>query len=218
MTRRLRRRTLVTVEVKNEVRFYKLQETLWDWQDRNFGPNGESAAPRHCFLGMCEEAGELIHSILKMSQGIRGTKEEHIADIKDAIGDIMVYLINFYHRAEEIGYIESKEGYFRDLSEQRTNTNIQMELLGWQIYKDVAYFGLYFEPIFTNNTSVPKQYHQSLKDCAEELCTHMSFICNILHTTLFKCIEQVWVNTLSKRDWKADPTNGGVGILALKKS
>lgn len=39
-------------------------------------------------------AGELCHSILKMIQGIRGTEEEHLEAIKDAIGDISIYLID----------------------------------------------------------------------------------------------------------------------------
>lgn len=43
-------------------------------------------------LGVCEEAGELAHAVLKYKQGIRGydrtkTREE----VADAIGDIFIY-------------------------------------------------------------------------------------------------------------------------------
>ena len=44
--------------------------------------------------GIMEEVGEANHSILKMEQGIRGSKEEHLADLKDAIGDISIYTLN----------------------------------------------------------------------------------------------------------------------------
>lgn len=42
-------------------------------------------------LGIAEEAGELVHSLLKSAQGIRGTPEEHRAKIVDAIADMMIF-------------------------------------------------------------------------------------------------------------------------------
>jgi NTP pyrophosphatase (non-canonical NTP hydrolase) len=41
---------------------------------------------------VAEEMGELAHAVLKQSQGIRGTREDHDADMRDAIGDIVIYL------------------------------------------------------------------------------------------------------------------------------
>jgi NTP pyrophosphatase (non-canonical NTP hydrolase) len=43
-------------------------------------------------LGVCEEAGELAHAVLKMTQGIRGTEKEHLNEAADAVGDIVIYL------------------------------------------------------------------------------------------------------------------------------
>jgi NTP pyrophosphatase (non-canonical NTP hydrolase) len=49
-------------------------------------------------LGIVEEVGELSHAHLKMEQGIRGTKCEHLDAKMDAIGDIMVYLADYCER------------------------------------------------------------------------------------------------------------------------
>lgn len=46
-------------------------------------------------LGIGEEAGELMHAHLKMEQGIRGSAEKHIADARDAIGDLLVYTAGY---------------------------------------------------------------------------------------------------------------------------
>jgi NTP pyrophosphatase (non-canonical NTP hydrolase) len=62
------------------------------WVAKNFG---EKKNPERALLGVVEEVGELAHSQLKMMQGIRGTKEEHIANAKDAVGDIVIYLMDY---------------------------------------------------------------------------------------------------------------------------
>ena len=43
-------------------------------------------------LGVCEEAGELAHAVLKFKQGIRGYDSEKTrTEVSDAIGDIFIY-------------------------------------------------------------------------------------------------------------------------------
>jgi NTP pyrophosphatase (non-canonical NTP hydrolase) len=80
----------------------KTQEEILEWSTRNFGsvPNWQIPLRISSFLGMVEEIGEIAHSILKMTQGIRGTKEEHIEKIKDGIADLMVFLLDFCGRNE----------------------------------------------------------------------------------------------------------------------
>lgn len=68
-----------------------IQEEQKIWAEKNF-PNNPSYAP---LLGVVEEVGELSHAYLKRLQNIRGTEDEHIAKMKDAIGDITIFLINF---------------------------------------------------------------------------------------------------------------------------
>ena len=66
----------------------KLQRDVHEWKKRNFPNSGDL----HQFLGLVEEVGELAHAILKSQQGIRGN--DHVAEAKDAVGDIMIFLLN----------------------------------------------------------------------------------------------------------------------------
>lgn len=68
-----------------------LQASLYDWQNYNFGPQDNE----RMLLGIAEEAGELCHSYLKMEQGIRGSADAHNDAMRDAVGDIMIYTLNF---------------------------------------------------------------------------------------------------------------------------
>lgn len=71
--------------------FDDLQAEMIAWQTKNFG---EQPAHRS-FLGCVEEVGELAHAMLKQEQAIRGTPEEHTAAAKDAVGDLMIFLLNY---------------------------------------------------------------------------------------------------------------------------
>jgi len=70
---------------------HDLQIKLHAWQNYNFGPQPND----RLLLGICEEVGELCHSSLKKFQGIRGTPQEHMDNMKDAVGDIMIYTLNY---------------------------------------------------------------------------------------------------------------------------
>lgn len=69
----------------------KLQTEIWTWKCINF----PSSSAEEQFLGVVEEVGEAAHAILKKSQGIRGSEDKHQEDLRDAIGDIMIFLLNF---------------------------------------------------------------------------------------------------------------------------
>jgi len=64
-----------------------------EWSIRNFGKQ-ISVLP---LLGVMEELGELTHCHLNTEQGIRGTSGEHEINGQDAVGDLMVYLLNYCH-------------------------------------------------------------------------------------------------------------------------
>lgn len=66
----------------------ELQREVAFWTIKNF-KNRELWQP---VMGVAEEAGELCHATLKMSQGIRGSKKKHLDEAKDAIGDVVIYL------------------------------------------------------------------------------------------------------------------------------
>jgi len=69
----------------------RIQNENREWAARNFGPSRKSWHP---LLGLQEEIGELSHAYLKKSQGIRDN-ENHDAAMKDAVGDIVIFLADF---------------------------------------------------------------------------------------------------------------------------
>lgn len=66
----------------------QLQNEQAAWAKRNFGVVTVDSQ----LLGVMEEVGELAHAVLKAEQGIRGSREQHMEDAADAIGDITIYL------------------------------------------------------------------------------------------------------------------------------
>jgi NTP pyrophosphatase (non-canonical NTP hydrolase) len=45
-------------------------------------------------LGLGEEVGEVQRAVLKLEQGIRGTREEWLAEISKELGDVFVKLVD----------------------------------------------------------------------------------------------------------------------------
>lgn len=70
-----------------------IQEEQRAWSLANFGPQ----SPLLPLLGVVEELGELAHAVLKREQGIR-KDENHLANEKDAIGDVCIYLLDYCNR------------------------------------------------------------------------------------------------------------------------
>jgi NTP pyrophosphatase (non-canonical NTP hydrolase) len=68
-----------------------LQGEMHDWRLRNF----PEADPEQQLLGVVEEVGELAHAHLKDIQGIRGDAYKHEAESRDAIGDMLIYLMGY---------------------------------------------------------------------------------------------------------------------------
>lgn len=89
---------------KNPPTLTHLQTELYRWEVYNFGV--QDIMPK--ILGICEEAGELCHAVLKMKQGIRGSTQEHREAMRDAIGDVAIYALNTAstRRIEIAGYPE----------------------------------------------------------------------------------------------------------------
>lgn len=72
----------------------KFQYEVGQWAAKNF-PNEKEW---HLLVGAVEEVGELSHAYLKRDIGIRGSVEEHQHEMKDAIGDICVFIAQFCNR------------------------------------------------------------------------------------------------------------------------
>jgi NTP pyrophosphatase (non-canonical NTP hydrolase) len=70
----------------------QLQAEQAAWSARNFGENRPSHWP---LLGAIEELGELAHAHLKGEQGIRYNEVQVRAKQWDALGDIIIYLLDY---------------------------------------------------------------------------------------------------------------------------
>ncbi len=75
----------------------EIQAEIKEWSAKNFGSDNPASWK---LLGIVEEVGELSHSELKSLQNIRGSKEVHEEEGKDAVGDILIYLLDFCSRKE----------------------------------------------------------------------------------------------------------------------
>jgi len=69
----------------------RIQNEQKPWVEHNFGTHRPAWQP---LLGAVEELGELAHAFLKRDQGIR-VNEYHKLSIEDALGDIVIYLMDF---------------------------------------------------------------------------------------------------------------------------
>jgi NTP pyrophosphatase (non-canonical NTP hydrolase) len=67
----------------------RLQSEMLQWVTHNFPGH----SPLENTTGLAEEAGELCRAVLKLERGIRGTREEWLAEIKKEIGDVIICCI-----------------------------------------------------------------------------------------------------------------------------
>jgi NTP pyrophosphatase (non-canonical NTP hydrolase) len=72
----------------------EIQKEHQAWSTKNFGWDQD---PSLSLIGVMEELGELAHAHLKQRQGIR-VNEDHIAKARDAIGDILIYMLDYCNR------------------------------------------------------------------------------------------------------------------------
>lgn len=78
-------------EPEMRLRLDELQVLLHKWCKKNF----PKTTATQQFIGIVEEVGELAHCVLKGQQGIRkGIVDREIEEM-DAVGDIIIYLMNF---------------------------------------------------------------------------------------------------------------------------
>ena len=102
-----------------------VQNRLDEWARRNFG---EDRPSYHPLLGAIEELGELAHAHLKQEQGIR-TNEDHEAEARDAVGDVIFYLMDYcnirgWSIAEIITETEN-EVFARDWTKNREDGSVE---------------------------------------------------------------------------------------------
>jgi NTP pyrophosphatase (non-canonical NTP hydrolase) len=70
------------------------QSHVGNWSKLNFPDN----TPLDPFIGIVEEVGELAHALLKQKQKIRQTDTNFQGQVEDALGDILIYMLDFAER------------------------------------------------------------------------------------------------------------------------
>lgn len=94
-----------------------VQLEAWEWTKLNF----PGQVPWQPLMGVVEEVGELAHAYLKATQNIRGSAASHREAMIDAVGDQMVFLVNF---CSHLGI---------DASEALRTTWTQVKARNWQV-------------------------------------------------------------------------------------
>jgi NTP pyrophosphatase (non-canonical NTP hydrolase) len=97
---------------------YTLQNEVGKWSAENF----ENKKNHQPLLGIAEEVGELCHAHLKLEQGIRGTKKEHMEAKEDAVGDIVIYLAD-YCTHNDIVLAKAVEDTWNKVKQRNWTTN-----------------------------------------------------------------------------------------------
>lgn len=187
--------------------FAGLQAEVGEWSRRNF-PNN---TPNDPFEGLVEEVGELAHARLKARQGIRGTKEEHEAAEKDAVGDIVIYLADYCERNKlslsegtkvycDRVYSEHLEGNsFADLD---VATSLNVDSTG---YETASQCFRYLVESVGNMSCCPAT--SSLR--AGAILVDLAAYCNRHLLSLAEIVASTWT-LVRQRDWTTNPTNGQV--------
>lgn len=172
----------------------QIQEEHKTWAAKNF-PNSKSDHP---LLGVIEELGELCHAQLKEEQEIRTPPEGWQVHKKDAVGDIMIYLIDYCNK-EGLAVTESRQGDYDEYG-------LPLSTLLF----DVAYF--VGQLCNQHVIGVHIQSEEELKaDQNHSVCnivTALSYYCLHMNVDLLSVLNETW-EKVSKRDWSKDPTTGG---------
>ena len=159
-----------------------LQESLYDWQKYNFGDQDND----RILLGICEEIGELCHAQLKGEQGIRGTAEEHNAAMKDAVGDIMIYLLNY------LSHLDGKLVAFAPRDDVAKAENQK------QIRDSVISLVRLVGDLTTDRENEQK---------ISQVVYNLNYLCALKEWSLDAVIRETW-GQVSQRDWKEYPETG----------
>lgn len=172
-----------------------IQKALYDWQVYNFGVQD----PELCLLGIAEEVGELAHAQLKLEQGIRGTPAELNAKMRDAVGDISNYLLNFLSGTGRTASVFDANCHADDLGYKDDKVGIRKAVLKVSVCS-----GKLLES--PNSQEAARELVRALK----ALCVLKSTDGEAWHNpmwTMYGIIRETW-NEIRPRDWRLYPKTG----------
>jgi NTP pyrophosphatase (non-canonical NTP hydrolase) len=170
------------------------QQEVDEWSRQNFG----SSPAWQPLMGLLEEVGELAHAYLKRAQGIRGTKEEHDAAERDALGDIMVFLAHYCCR-RGIAMGGLAQVVIPDLLYRK---RVGAALLGLARHVGDIHMCLAVDPDTRIYASVEER--QAIANLLRDLCVY----CTLRELDLGEIVRETW-DKVKQRNWKKDPQSGG---------
>lgn len=169
-----------------------MQQEQHAWAVKNFGP----PKLRWPALGVFEELGELAHWWLKQEQGIRGTPEDCIAKKKDAIGDCVIFALEYcsLQRWQVSSILPEHELTLAELQEHAKGC-----APNWGFVADALHL-LY-------NEDQHRQFHWSYSDMSQ-LFFNLAVLCNEQGWSLQDIAVETWTRVRA-RDWTKNKQNGG---------
>jgi NTP pyrophosphatase (non-canonical NTP hydrolase) len=172
--------------------FQELDRPYREWRERNFPQNDAS----HQLLGMIEEVGELAHAWLKKEQGIRGTEDQHMADLKDAVGDIAIFTLGYVQLLEiKVEDVSKFYHHPSSLALKDGTVDIYIRQISKNLGRVCAWHGSGF-----NETSA--RVIGNFLGAVDAFCIRMEW-------SFADIVDVTGVNVL-QRDWVTSPTNGEV--------
>ena len=167
--------------------FAAMQEEHGAWIKENF----PEQPLWHSLLGICEEVGEAAHAVLKMSQAElygqepRYKDRDWMAELADAVGDIMIYLT----------------GAFSNVWFSVAKLVVTVKTSTSEISSDTVYIGALShwvgEALFFSNLTF---------DCALNIVRWCKMLCIIHGLDFDAAVETTWKKVqLRRRNEKAQP-------------
>lgn len=164
----------------------QIQFELNSWTVYNFGQQ-DSSIP---IMGMIEELGELTHATLKQIQGIR--KRDYIEAKKDAVSDLVIYLLNYFNTKQ----INIDKTSILDIEFPKS----------YGEYKCIIYINKHISNIATFNETKAGSYQIQI-GTIERLLAIINHYCKLNNFDLLTTVNEVW-EQVKLRDWKKYPNNG----------
>lgn len=169
----------------------ELKRDVYKWSTENFGVEQPYQYP---LMGVAEEFGELITSVLKQKQGIDDEHkyQDRVGEEseKDAVGDMVVYLVDFCARFPHTLDIEGEYQNRKNGMTTRENEVDSVFSIGEEI-------GMLFS--HEDKAASDQQMQIAVAMLVvklEEFCEHRGF-------TLDECIEAAW-GEVQEREWDSD--------------
>ena len=162
-----------------------LQVCLYDWQNYNFGENQDNDL---ALLGIFEESGELCHAQLKLEQNIRGDVESHEIEMADAIGDLVIYSMNYLSgRGESMRSISPRHDV--EVAGERGNLKVRDAVK--TVYRLAGRI----------------EEGSDVYNGVQKVISQLIYLCALKGWDLEGIVRNTW-KSVCKRDWKEYPETG----------